>query len=151
MERAVLARGSACVIRKDGSMADEGLITVASAFSVRETIERLVAFAASHGLNVFARIDHADGAAKVGLQLRPTELVLFGHPKGGTPLMQDRQTAGIDLPLKALAWEDADGKVWLTCIKADWIAKRHGLGAASAQAVEAIAAGVAAAMKAAST
>jgi uncharacterized protein (DUF302 family) len=124
---------------------------VASAFSVRETIERLVAFAASHGLNVFARIDHADGAAKVGLQLRPTELVLFGHPKGGTPLMQDRQTAGIDLPLKALAWEDADGKVWLTCIKADWIAKRHGLGAASAQAVEAIAAGVAAAMKAAST
>jgi uncharacterized protein (DUF302 family) len=132
-------------------MANEGLITVPSAFSVRETIERLAAFAASHGLNVFARIDHADGAAKVGLQLRPTELVLFGHPKGGTPLMQDRQTAGIDLPLKALAWEDADGKVWLTCIEGSWIAQRHGLGAASAQAVAAIAAGVAAAMKAATS
>jgi uncharacterized protein (DUF302 family) len=132
-------------------MPDDGLITVASNFSVRETVERLVAFAAAHNLVVFARIDHAEGAAKVGLQLRPTELVLFGHPRGGTPLMQERQTSGIDLPLKALAWEDADGKVWLTCTDAAWIAKRHGLGAASAQAVAAIAAGVAAAMKAATT
>jgi uncharacterized protein (DUF302 family) len=133
------------------SMSDEGLITVASAFSVRDTIERLTAFAAAHGLNVFARIDHADGAAKVGMQLRPTELVLFGHPRGGTPLMQDRQTAGIDLPLKALAWEDADGKVWLTCIEATWIAERHSLGTASAQAVAAITVGVAAAMKTATS
>jgi uncharacterized protein (DUF302 family) len=130
-------------------MADNGLITVASSFSVRETIERLVAFATSHGLAVFARIDHADGAAKAGLPLRPTELVLFGNPKGGTPLMQDRQTAGIDLPLKALAWEDADGKVWLTYNEAAWIARRHGLGPASAEAVKAIAAGLAAAAKAA--
>ena len=94
---------------------------------------------------VFARIDHTDGAAKVGLPLRPTELVLFGHAKGGTPLMQDRQTAGIDLPLKALAWEDADHKVWLTYNDAAWIAQRHGLGPASAPAVQAIAAGLAAA------
>lgn len=107
-------------------MSDEGLITVASAFSVRETIERLTAFAAAHGLNVFARIDHADGAAKVGMQLRPTELVLFGHPRGGTPLMQDRQTAGIDLPLKALVWEDADGKVSLSYNSPDYIQQRHG-------------------------
>jgi len=130
-------------------MSDNGLITVASCFSVRETIERLVSFAASHGLAVFARIDHADGAAKAGLPLRPTELAIFGNPKGGTPLMQDRQTAGIDLPLKALAWEGADGKVWLTYNEAAWIAQRHGLGPASAEAVKAITAGLAAAAKAA--
>jgi len=130
-------------------MPDDGLITVASSFSVRETVERLVSFVTSHGLMVFARIDHADGAAKIGLPLRPTELVIFGHAKGGTPLMADRQTAGIDLPLKALAWQDADGKVWLTCNDAAWIAGRHGLGPASAQAVAAIAAGLAAAAKAA--
>jgi uncharacterized protein (DUF302 family) len=132
-------------------MPDDGLITVASSFSVRETVERLVSFVTSHGLVVFARIDHAEGAAQVGLPLRPTELVIFGHAKGGTPLMQDRQTAGIDLPLKALAWEDADGKVWLTCNDAAWIARRHGLGPASAPAVKAIAAGLAAAAKAATT
>ena len=125
-------------------MADNGLITIPSNFSVRETVERLVSFATSHGLMVFARIDHADGAAKVGLPLRPTELVLFGHAKGGTPLIQDRQTAGIDLPLKALAWEDADHKVWLTYNDAAWIAQRHGLGAASAAAVQTIAGGLAA-------
>ncbi len=130
-------------------MADDGLVTVASAFSVRETIDRLVAFAGAHSLTVFARVDHAEGAAKVGMRLRPTELVIFGNPKGGTPLMQDRQTAGIDLPIKALAWEDADRKVWLTYNAAAWIAQRHGLGAASTQAVEAIAAGLAAAAKAA--
>jgi uncharacterized protein (DUF302 family) len=130
-------------------MPDDGLITVASRFSVHETVERLLSFVTSHGLVVFARIDHADGAAQVGLSLRPTELVIFGHPKGGTPLMQDRQSAGIDLPLKALAWEDADGKTWLTCNDADWIAERHGLGPASQEAVTALAAGIAAAAKAA--
>jgi uncharacterized protein (DUF302 family) len=130
-------------------MPDDGLITVASSFSVRETVERLMSFVTSHGLVLFARIDHAAGAAQVGLPLRPTELVIFGHAKGGTPLMADRQTAGIDLPLKALAWEDADGKVWLTCNDAAWLARRHGLGPASAEAVKAIAAGLAAATKAA--
>jgi uncharacterized protein (DUF302 family) len=130
-------------------MHDDGLITVPSRFSVHETMERLVAFVTSHGLVVFARIDHADGAAKVDLPLRPTELVIFGHAKGGTPLMADRQTTGIDLPLKALAWEDADGKVWLTCNDAAWIAKRHCLGSASAEAVQAIAVGLAATTKAA--
>jgi uncharacterized protein (DUF302 family) len=130
-------------------MPDDGLITIASSFSVRETVERLVAFATTHRLTVFARIDHADGAAKAGLPLRPTELVIFGQAKGGTPLMAERQTAGIDLPLKALAWEDADGRVWLTCNDAAWIAQRHGLGSASRQAVQAVAAGIAAAMAAA--
>lgn len=130
-------------------MSDDGLMTLASAFSVRETIDRLVAFAQAHGLMVFARIDHAEGAAKAGLTLRPTELLIFGHAKGGTPLMAERQAAGIDLPLKALAYEDADGKVWLVCNDAAWIAHRHGLGPASAEAVQAIAAGIAGAMKAA--
>jgi uncharacterized protein (DUF302 family) len=130
-------------------MADDGLITIPSAFSVRETVERVIAAVTSRGMSVFARIDHAAGAASVGMPLRPTELVIFGHPKGGTPLMQDRQTAGIDLPLKALAWEDADGKVWLSCNAAAWIAKRHGLGAASAAAVQAINGAIAAISKAA--
>jgi uncharacterized protein (DUF302 family) len=83
------------------------------------------------------------------MSLRPTCLVIFGNPKGGTPLMQDQQTAGIDLPLKALVWEDAAGKVWLSYDDAGWIAARHGLGAASAQAVKAIEGGLAAVAKAA--
>lgn len=123
-------------------MTDNGLTTIASAYSVSETIDRLVAAVTPLGMNVFARIDHAEGAAKVGMPLRPTQLLLFGNPKGGTPLMQDKQTAGIDLPLKALAWEDFGGKVWLTYNEAAWIAQRHGLGAASAAAVTAIAAGL---------
>ena len=123
-------------------MTDNGLVTVASRFSVRETIDRLVHEVATRGLVVFARIDHAAGAASVGMALRPTELLIFGNPKGGTPLMQDRQTAGIDLPVKALAWEDADGRTWLSYNDAGWIAARHALGAASAEAVKALAAGM---------
>jgi uncharacterized protein (DUF302 family) len=123
-------------------MSDNDLTTIASAFSVPETIDRLIAAITPLGMNVFARIDHAAGAAKVGMPLRPTQLLLFGNPKGGTPLMQDRQTAGIDLPLKALAWEDAEGKVWLTYNEAAWIAQRHGLGATSAGALTAMAAGL---------
>ena len=107
-------------------MTDNGLTSIASAHSVAETIERLVAAITPLGMNVFARIDHAAGAASIGMPLRPTLLLLFGNPKGGTPLMQDKQTAGIDLPLKALAWEDADGKVWLSYNDPGWIAQRHG-------------------------
>jgi uncharacterized protein (DUF302 family) len=123
-------------------MTGNGLTTIASTHSVPETLDRLIAAITPLGMNVFARIDHTEGAAKVEMPLRPTQLLLFGNPKGGTPLMQDKQTAGIDLPLKALAWEDPDGKVWLTYNEATWIAQRHGLGAASAAAVTAIAAGL---------
>ena len=123
-------------------MSSNGLVTVESAFSVGETMDRLTAAVTKAGLLVFARIDHAGNAAQVGLELRPTELLIFGHPKGGTPLMQDKQTAGIDLPVKALAWEDEEGKVWLTYNEAQWIATRHQLGAASAGAVEAMEAGL---------
>jgi uncharacterized protein (DUF302 family) len=122
-------------------VSDDGLTTIPSAFSVRETIDRLAQIVSASGLNVFARIDHAEGAAKVGMTLRPTELVLFGNPRGGTPLMQDRQTVGIDLPVKVLAWEDAEGHVWLTYNEATWLAQRHHLGAASSEAVAAIDAG----------
>jgi uncharacterized protein (DUF302 family) len=120
----------------------DGLITVASDAPVGETIDRLVETVTAAGMRVFARIDHAAGAVEVGMELRPTELVLFGHPRGGTPLMQDRQTAGIDLPLKALAWEDEHGRVWLTANDPEWLARRHGLGEESRQAVAALTAGL---------
>lgn len=124
-------------------MSNNGLITVASRFSVGETLDRLTAALTSAGLLVFARINHASGAAEVGLELRPTELLIFGHPKGGTPLMQDKQTAGIDLPVKALAWEDEEGAVWLTYNEGAWLAARHALGTRSSDAVKAIETGLA--------
>ena len=124
-------------------MSNNGLITVASRFSVSETLDRLTTAITSAGLRIFARIDHAKGAEEVGLKLRPTMLLIFGNPKGGTPLMQDKQTAGIDLPVKALVWEDEEGKVWLTYNEAAWIATRHGLGVSSKKAVEAVEAGLA--------
>ena len=122
------------------SMANNGLVSVQSDVSARETLNRLLAALAVRKLTIFARVDHAAGAASIGLPLRPTEVVIFGNPKGGTALIQDQQSAGIDLPLKALVWEDADGKAWLTYNDPAWIAQRHGLGAASAAAVKAIAA-----------
>jgi uncharacterized protein (DUF302 family) len=132
-------------------MAENGMITIASDLPVGETIDRLAELATAKGLSIFARIDHAGGAAKVGMELRPTQLLIFGNPNGGTPLMQDRQTAGIDLPLKALAFEDENGRVWLAYDDPGWIAARHGLGAESRKAVDAIATGIAALTKSAAT
>jgi uncharacterized protein (DUF302 family) len=106
-------------------MAGNGLVTLASTHSVKETIDRLEAEVKAKGLTVFARIDHAGGASADGLPLRPTELLIFGNAKGGTPLMQAAQTIGIDLPLKALAWEDATGKVWLSYNDPAWLTDRH--------------------------
>jgi uncharacterized protein (DUF302 family) len=108
-------------------MTANGLITLPSAHGAKETADRLVAEVQSKGLTVFARIDHAAGATAAGMPLRPTELVIFGNAKGGTPLMQAVQTIGIDLPLKALAWEDAAGKAWLTYNEPVWLAQRHGV------------------------
>jgi uncharacterized protein (DUF302 family) len=119
-------------------MTDHGMVTVGSGWSVGETIDRLQDVVTGAGLFVFARIDHAANAARAGMELRPTELLIFGAARGGTPLMQDRQTSGIDLPVKALAWQDADGKVWLTYNDATWLADRHGLGAGSETAVRAM-------------
>ena len=115
-----------------------GLMTIQSAHSVKDTIERIIALMESKGLTTFARIDHAANAKNAGLSLRPTELVIFGNPKAGTILMQDHQTCGIDLPLKALAWEDENGKVWLTHNETTWIAERHGLTVKSIETIVAM-------------
>src|SRR2546421_4437265 len=105
----------------------EGLSSIRSSFGPKETIDRLVADIGAKGLQVFARIDHAAGAAEVGLNLRPTELIIFGNARGGTPLIQSAQTIGIDLPLKALVWQDAANKTWLSYNGPGWIARRHGI------------------------
>ncbi len=93
------------------AVATDGLVSVKSPYPVGQTLDRLEAGAQQHGLKVFARIDHAAGAVSVGRSLRPTELLIFGNPQGGTPLIECAQSAGIDLPLKALAWQDAQGQV----------------------------------------
>jgi uncharacterized protein (DUF302 family) len=124
-------------------MSDTGLVTIASNHTVTETIDRLVAALGAKSIAMFARIDHAAGAAAVGMALRPTELLIFGHPKGGTPLMQAQQTIGIDLPLKALSWEDAAGKVWLSYNDMGWVARRHQLDAEAASAADALGRGLA--------
>ena len=105
----------------------EGLTTIASRFDPKETMDRLESEVRARGMTVFARIDHAAGAAEVGLTLRPTELIIFGNARGGTPLMQSVQTVGIDLPLKALVWEDASGTTWLSYNEPSWIAQRHSI------------------------
>ena len=91
---------------------------------------RLVAEITAQGIKIFARINHAAEAEEAGLTLQPTELIIFGNPRGGTPLMQANQTIGIDLPLKALVWQDASGKTWLSYNKPEWLAERHGVGGA---------------------
>ena len=121
-----------------------GLTTVPSDFTVKETIDRLSDAAERAGLMIFARIDHGANAAQLGMPLRPTELVLFGNPRGGTPLMQDQQVAGLDLPVRALAWEDESGHVWLTFNDPRWLARRYCLGARNAEIIERIRAGLAA-------
>lgn len=105
-----------------------GLTTIKSPYPPRETMSRLEAAVKSKGLTVFARIDHAEGAAAAGLELRPTEVLIFGNAKGGTPLMQAVQTIALDLPLKALVWQDASGETWLSWNDPAWLAARHGLG-----------------------
>src|SRR6266480_2028710 len=105
----------------------EGLSSIRSSFGPKETMDRLVADIGAKGLQVFARIDHAAGAADVGLNLRPTELIIFGNARGGTPLIQSAQTIGIDLPLKALVWEDAPGNTWISYNEPKWIVQRHGV------------------------
>ncbi|MCB1824812.1 MAG: DUF302 domain-containing protein [Candidatus Competibacteraceae bacterium] len=105
----------------------DGLIAVKSPFSPKETMDRLETLLQRKGLTIFARVDHAAGAKKVGKTLRPTELLIFGNPQGGTPFMECAQTVGIDLPLKALVWEDATGQVWLGYNDPAFLAARHGV------------------------
>jgi uncharacterized protein (DUF302 family) len=107
-------------------LASNGLVAVKSPHGARDTMNRLEAIVKQRGLNVFLRLDHAAGAAKVGKTLRATEVLVFGNPQGGAPLMECAQTAGIDLPLKALVWEDASSQVWVGYNDPAWLAGRHG-------------------------
>jgi len=121
-------------------MPDDGFITLRSAHSARDTIARLEAALDAKGITAFAKIDHAAWAVAVGLPLRPTTLIIFGSPRActgtplelaieraGTPLMQTSQLVGIDLPSKALVWEDGEGTVWLTYNDPYWVFRRHAL------------------------
>jgi uncharacterized protein (DUF302 family) len=120
-------------------MAADGLIMIASSFGPQETMDRLEAEVGTRSMTVFARIDHAAGAAAVGQTLRATEVLIFGNARGGTPLMQASQTIAIDLPLKALVFLDADAKTWLAYYDPHWLAQRHGITAALTQAIDALA------------
>jgi uncharacterized protein (DUF302 family) len=133
------------------TMAVDGLTTLPSSHGPKETMDRLEAEVKAKGMTVFARIDHAAGAAAVGLALRPTEVLVFGNAKAGTPLMQAAQTIGIDLPLKALVWQDEAGKTWLSYNDPAWLAKRHGVGSESAAAINVMVGALSAVAKAATT
>ena len=107
--------------------ADNGIISVKSSHEVKATADRLENVLKQKGMTVFIRINHAEGAQKVGIKLRPTELVVFGNPKVGAPLMQCSQNTAIDLPLKALIWEDEKGQVWLSYNDPNYLVERHGI------------------------
>ena len=119
-------------------MAVDGLTSKRSSFGPEETMKRLEAEVKAKGLTVFAHVDHAAGAAAVDMPLRPTDLVIFGNAKGGTPLMQSVQSIGIDLPLKMLVWQDADGVTWVSYNDPAWLTHRHGLDDSTKAAVNAL-------------
>jgi uncharacterized protein (DUF302 family) len=103
------------------------MIHLSSPYPVVETLARLETLLQSKGLTIFARVDHSGEAEKVGLKMRPTQLIIFGSPKGGTPMMVAAPTLAIDLPLKALAWQDENAKVWLSYNSPDYLKGRHGI------------------------
>ncbi len=107
--------------------AGEGVATRPSRYSVPETLDRVEQVLKSKGVKIFARIDHAAEAKAAGLAMRPAQLLVFGNPKAGTPVMAAAPTAAIDLPLKALAWEDQNGKVWLSFNEAGYLGRRHAI------------------------
>jgi uncharacterized protein (DUF302 family) len=106
---------------------DNGMVHLSSPYPVSETLKRLDSVLQSRGLTVFARIDHSGEAEKVGMKMHSTQLVVFGSPKGGTPLMVASPTLAIDLPLKALVWEDAGGKVWISYNSSEYLKQRHNI------------------------
>jgi uncharacterized protein (DUF302 family) len=108
-------------------MQDNGMVHLSSPYTVPRTIERLESLLQKQGLKVFGRIDHSGEAEKAGLKMRPTQLIIFGSPKAGTPLMIAAPTLAIDLPLKALIWEDNAGKVWLSYNSAEYLKQRHSI------------------------
>ena len=132
-------------------MTAPGLTTIRSSYGPQDTMDRLEAAVKAKGMMVFARIDHAAGATAVGLSLPPTEVLIFGNAKGGTPLMQAIQTIGIDLPLKALVWQDTSVVTWLSYNDPAWLAKRHELGGETEAALRNMAAALDAVAKTATT
>ena len=124
-------------------MTADGLITIRSNYGPKETMDRLESEVKGKGLTVFPHVDHAAGATAGGLSLDPTDLLIFGNAKGGTPLMQAVQTIGIDLPLKILVWRDAPGQTWLSYNDPHWLVKRHGIDGAAATAVNGLASALA--------
>ena len=120
-------------------MTPNGLVTCISSFGPKETMDRLAAAVTTRGISIMARIDHAVAAAVIGMELRPTEVLIFGNPRAGTPLMQAVQTIGIDLPLKALVWQDEGGTTWLAYDDPQWLAQRHGIDAGLDQTLQAMA------------
>jgi uncharacterized protein (DUF302 family) len=134
----IVALVAATCLWEAQAMAADGLITIKSAFGPADTMQRLEAEVKAKGFTVFAHVDHAAGAAAVDLKLRQTDLLIFGNAKGGTPLMQQAQTVGIDLPLKALVWQDEQGATWLSYNDPAYLAGRHGLGEPAKAAVAAM-------------
>lgn len=126
MKRTAFIFALSLLTLSSAAWAADGMTAVKSPFASKDTMDRFEKIAKQRGLTIFARVDHAAGAAKVGKTLRPTEVLIFGNPKGGTPLMECAQSAGIDLPLKVLVWQDAQGQVWLGYNDPAYLAKRHG-------------------------
>jgi uncharacterized protein (DUF302 family) len=127
MKIAQLAHAVVLVLAWSCATAADGLIVTKSDHSAKATMDRLESLLKQKGMTIFARVDHAAGAAKIGKQLRPTELLVFGNPQGGTPFIECSQTVGIDLPLKALVWQDESGQVWIGYNDPAYIAQRHGV------------------------
>jgi uncharacterized protein (DUF302 family) len=106
---------------------NKGLIDISSNHSVDETVERLKGILQAKGITLFALVDHSGEAAEAGMKMRPTKLLIFGNPKGGTPVMLAAPSAAIDLPLKILVWEDVQGKVWITYNTPAYLQQRHNI------------------------
>lgn len=119
--------GIKMTIAPDAGNADNGVVTVASAHPGAATVERFQTLIRERGLMVFACIDFSGDAGRAGLTLPFSQLVIFGNPKAGTPLMQCAPTAALDLPLKVLVWEDADGRAWLSFNSTEYLRDRHAL------------------------
>src|SRR5262245_59985056 len=138
--RTLIAALVALTLVGENAMSADGLITTRSSFGPEETMKRLEAEVKAKGMTVFAHIDHAAGAATVDMKLRPTDLLIFGAAKGGTPLMQAVQTIRIDLPLKALVWQDEAGTTFLSYNDPAYVTRRHGVGEAARPVIEAMSA-----------
>jgi uncharacterized protein (DUF302 family) len=125
-------------IKEHLTVTPDGLTTCSSPHGPGETTDRLAAAITARGMAILARIDHAAAAMSVGLTLRPTEVLIFGNPRAGTPLMQSNQTMGIDLPLKMLVWQDEAGQTWIGYNDPRWLAARHGVGASGDRTLQAM-------------